>query len=66
MKKKTENGKVSLKSLRNQELFVDSIFTDFTSMEMKKKHYSISLSMVDNPVDNHITCSYGNCKGSHY
>ena len=43
-----QNGKVSLKRLRCQQLFADSVSTDFTSMEMKKKHYSISLSLVDN------------------
>ena len=32
-------------------MFADSVVTDFTSMEMKKKHCSISLSLFDN----HIT-----------
>ena len=58
LKKETANNSSSkrktvtqFKSLRCQELFADSVFTDLTSMEMWKKHYSISLSLVDN----HIT-----------
>ena len=64
-----ENEKsVYLKSLGCQELFADSDFTDFASMEMKKKHYSISLSLVDNHITvmeivNVATTNFGTATG---